>query len=340
MVNCLHRAYISAFLARYPHVPTPSLEFYFQRFQKLRVASTRAHGEAPYKPALLLAVIEGIEAGTITENRIEITAELIATFKTICQALSTSTHFTASNFALPFYHLASDGFWYLRTWPGLDVLLTKSHSIRSFGHLREVVQCASLDETLWQLLTVPASREALRTALLQRYFAQTQFRYRPAAGAEALATIRNQMLEEPAAVYRMHATSSDELDTVVRSSVFKRLVLEAYDSTCAVSGLKLLSTRTGTAPLLDACHIVPWALTQDDTLPNGIALCPNLHRAFDRHLFWVDDDYRVQLATNFSELAGVTHGISQFAGCQLHLPKERFWWPQLKNFQNQRLPAY
>ena len=288
----------------------------------------------------MLAVIEGIEAGTILENRIEITAELIAAFKAICQELSASTHFTASNFALPFYHLTSDGFWHLRTWPGLEVLLNKSHSIRSFGHLREVVQYACLDEALWQLLAEPVSRAALRATLLQRYFPQTQFRYRPAAGAEALATIRQQMLEEPAAVYRKHVAVSDELDTVVRSSVFKRLVLDAYDSTCAVSGLKLLSTRTGTAPLLDACHIVPWALTQDDTLPNGVALCPNLHRAFDRHLFWVDDDYRVQLTADFGELAGGAHGISQFAGRQLQLPKDPAWWPRLENFQSQRAPTF
>ncbi len=50
---------------RLPYVSTLLPEFYFQRFQKLRVASSRAHGEAPYKPALLLAVIEGIEVGNL-----------------------------------------------------------------------------------------------------------------------------------------------------------------------------------------------------------------------------------------------------------------------------------
>lgn len=318
----------------------PILEFYTARFQKLRVATTRAHGEVPYKPALLLAVIEGVEAGSISQNSIEITAELISAFKAICQELSASPHFTANKFALPFYHLSSDGFWHLHTWPGLEVLLTKSHSISSFGHLREVVQYACFDEALWQLLAVSASRAALRITLLQRYFPQTQFRYRPAAGAEALITIQNQMLEEPVAVYRKHVAASDELDAVVRSSVFKRLVLDAYDSTCAVSGLKLLSTRTGTAPLLDACHIVPWAISYDDTLSNGVALCPNLHRAFDRHLFWVDDEYRVQLTDHFGEVAGVAYGISQFAGRQLQLPKESKWWPRLENLQKQRLPSF
>ncbi|MBF9141258.1 hypothetical protein [Hymenobacter properus] len=64
---------------------------------------------------------------------------------------------------MPFYHLRSDGFWHLHTWPGLDILLTKSNSVRSFRHLRDVVAYATLDADLW-LLQVPAHRAALTQA--------------------------------------------------------------------------------------------------------------------------------------------------------------------------------
>jgi len=312
------------------------LDPYIVHFQKLRVASSRQHGEAPYKPALLLAVLEGVEAGTIRDNRILITPELIAGFKAICQDLSTSRLFTANSFALPFYHLTSDGFWHLRTWPGLEVLLTSSRSVKSFRNLREVVQYAYLNDALWQLLTVPASRAVLRQTLLARYFPQTKGRYRLTAGVEALNTIERQMLEESAAIYRTHLpATADELEKEVRSGVFKRLVLAAYDSTCAVSGLKLINTASAHAPLLDACHIVPWAVSHDDTLPNGLALCPNLHRAFDRHLFWVDEDYRVRLSPSFGELTGGDYGVQRFDGQQLRLPKKREWWPGQENLAQQ-----
>ena len=43
---------------------------------------------------------------------------------------------------------------------------------------------------------------------------------------------------------------------------------------------------------------------------NGVALCPNLHRAFDRHLFWIDADYRVR----------------RFEGQALRLPHRPEWW--------------
>ncbi|WP_262905876.1 hypothetical protein [Hymenobacter terricola] len=206
--------------------------------------------------------------GSIQGNRIEITPGLIAAFKAICTDLGTSALFTAANFALPFYHLRSDGFWHLHTWPGLEILLTRLGSIRSFRHLRDVVAYAALDADLWLLLQEPAQRAALTQALLTRYFPQTQGRYRARAGEQALADIRRQMLEEPAALYRHHVVPADELDLTVRSGVFKRVALEAHDYTCAVSGLKLLSTRSSPVPLLDACHIVPWAVSHDDTLPN------------------------------------------------------------------------
>ena len=244
------------------------LPTYLHRFQHLRVASSRLHGEAPYKPALLLAVLEGVAEGSIQHNRIEITPELLAAFKANCADLSTSRLFTAANFALPFYHLHSEGFWHLHTWPGLELLLTRSGSVSSFRHLREVISHASLTPDLWALVSQPGPRAALAQALLTRYFPQTQGRYRPQAGAETVNGIRCQLLEEPAADYRTHALQADELELAVRSGLFKRVVLDAYDNTCAVSGLQLISTRSSPVPLLDACHIVPWAVSHDDTLPN------------------------------------------------------------------------
>ena len=309
---------------------------YLQRFQKLRVARSRQHGEAPYKPALLLAVLEGIAEGSIQGNRIEITPELLAAFRAICTDLGTSSYFGAGSFALPFYHLSGDGFWHLHPWPGRAVLLTTSNSPRRLRHLREVLAYASLDPELWQLLQEPTHRTALRQALLTRYFPQTQGYYRARAGQEVLATIEQQMLAEPAAHYRTHLHLTDELDLAVRSGVFKRTVLAAYDYTCAVSGLQLLSTRGNPAPLLDACHIVPWTLTHDDTLPNGLALTPTLHRAFDRHLFWIDADYRIRVANDFQELAGAEHGLRRFEGQALRLPRRAEWWPSRENLEQQQ----
>lgn len=65
-------------------------------------------------------------------------------------------------------------------------------------------------------------------------------------------------------------------------------------------------------------------------------LCPNLHRAFDRHLFWIDGEYRVCVAEGLSELGGHDYGVQRFNGKQLNgkqlrLPKVQAWWPKVEN---------
>lgn len=315
-----------------------NLPSYLARLTKLRVDARTVGGvrlESPYKPALLLAVLEGVEEQTIRDNRIEITPELITAFKAYCQLLSPGPEYAGSPFQLPFFHLQSSGFWHLHARPGQELVLTSSKSVRSFGHLRDVIAYASVDAALWDLLTQPMTREEIRQVLLARYFPLTRHYFRPRAGQEKLDDLGRQMLEEPAAVYRRAVDVADEAEVLVRSAVFGREVLRAYQSTCAVSGLQLLST-TGAAPLLDACHIVPWSVSHDDTIGNGLALCPNLHRAFDRHLFWVDGDYRVRVAEGFGELGGHDYGVQRFNGQQLRLPKVRAWWPRVENLQAQR----
>ncbi|PJJ48536.1 HNH endonuclease [Hymenobacter chitinivorans] len=308
------------------------LPHYLTRFRKLKT-SKLAGEEAPYKPALLLAVLEGLEDGSVQANQIVITPELLAAFQSNCRDLSTSGRFRANNFALPFYHLTGDGFWHLRTHFGQPLVLTSSGSPRSLGHLRQVVAYASFDEPLWLLLQDRATRHVFRDALLDRYFPQTRLRYRPTAGPEALRVLGQQMLQEPAAVYQTHINLADEVETAVRSAVFKREVLKAYNFTCAISGLQLISTSTtAPAPLLDACHIVPWAISHDDTIGNGLALTPTLHRAFDRHLLRIDQDYRVRVASSFRELRGAEHGLLQFEGQKLRLPERREWWPRKEGF--------
>ncbi|UOQ73550.1 HNH endonuclease [Hymenobacter cellulosilyticus] len=310
----------------------PDLSHYLTRFCKLKTSKLGGE-EAPYKPALLLAVLEGIEDGSIQDNQIVITPELLAAFQSNCRDLSTSERFRANNFALPFYHLTGDGFWHLRTHFGQPLLLTTSGSPRSLGHLRQVVAYAAFDAELWLLLQDTATRHTFRDALLSRYFPQTRYHYRPSAGPEALRELSQQMLQEPAALYQTHLNLTDEVDTFMRSGTFKRVVLEAYNYTCAISGLQLISTGTSAvAPLLDACHIVPWSISHDDTIGNGLALTPTLHRAFDRHLLRIDQDYRVRVAGSFRELRGQEHGLLQFEGQQLRLPERREWWPRKEGF--------
>ena len=83
--------------------------------------------------------------------------------------------------------------------------------------------------------------------------------------------------------------------------------------------------------MIDACHIVPFSESYDDTISNGIALCPNLHRAFDRGLISIDENYRVLVNPVFSESGISSHSIMQFKGQQIKLPDKQRYFPAQEN---------
>ncbi|EOR95927.1 hypothetical protein ADIARSV_0877 [Arcticibacter svalbardensis MN12-7] len=52
---------------------------------------------------------------------------------------------------------------------------------------------------------------------------------------------------------------------------------------------------------IDACHIMPFSVSHDDIVNNGLALCPNLHRAFDRGLITIESAYSIVTSKHINE---------------------------------------
>lgn len=72
---------------------------------------------------------------------------------------------------------------------------------------------------------------------------------------------------------------------VQREAKFRDGVLVAYDHRCALSGLAVGTSPSRAYGLLDAAHIRPVGNQGADTIANGLALTPTLHRMFDKGLF-------------------------------------------------------
>ena len=89
-------------------------------------------------------------------------------------------------------------------------------------------------------------------------------------------------------------------------------------------------TTTANAQFVDACHIVPFSISKNDTITNGISLCPNLHRAFDRGLITIDSNYRVKVSPNFTEKDS-PYSLKQFEGHEIILPTITSPYPLLEN---------
>lgn len=108
--------------------------------------------------------------------------------------------------------------------------------------------------------------------------------------------------------------------TRVGQSFFRSAVLTSYNWTCCVTGLQ------GQA-LLNASHIVPWAVDRRNRVNPSNGLCLNaLHdRAFDRGLMTISEDYRVIFAEELkkNEHESLNALVLRYEGGKLAMP-ERF----------------
>jgi putative restriction endonuclease len=82
----------------------------------------------------------------------------------------------------------------------------------------------------------------------------------------------------------------------IRSANFRGHVLDAYDNTCAVTGLKIVNGGGKTEA--QAAHIWPVADSGPDIVQNGVALSATAHWLFDRHLISFDDNLCLLVSHN------------------------------------------
>jgi len=115
-----------------------------------------------------------------------------------------------------------------------------------------------------------------------------------------------------------------EVQIRLHQAHFRRNVLQAYRDRCCTCSLR-------ERRLLDAAHITSDRdINGDPVVSNGLAMCPSHHRAFDRHLFSVDSEYRVSVHADrleFPQSDAVRHLLDRFHGNQIILPKERHFYP-------------
>jgi len=77
----------------------------------------------------------------------------------------------------------------------------------------------------------------------------------------------------------------------VRDRAFRKQVLEAYDSTCAITGLQFFNG--GGRAEVQAAHIKPVEHDGPDSIRNGLALSGTVHWMFDRGLISLGENFEV-----------------------------------------------
>lgn len=304
---------------------------YARRFAGLRTDKSRARWsevtfhQAPYKPLLLLSVLDLFEQDEIETNLIEITPDLGELFAQYC---STVLPFDRpGNLALPFFHLQSDDFWHLLPRQGKEQALGSASQIRSLSRLRETAFGARLDEALYEILHVQESRDLLRSVLIETYFApeiRGSLIERGAVNREAFLYSKELLdLKGPQPV---EETVAEEVyRPAARHQGFRRAVVTAYVHRCALCGIRVQTLDGHT--VVAAAHIVPWSASYDDRPANGMALCRTCHWTFDEGLLRVSSTYEILASDQLRVFSNLPGYLTNLEGRGIVRPIEEAYWP-------------
>lgn len=80
-----------------------------------------------------------------------------------------------------------------------------------------------------------------------------------------------------------------------RDPKFPKLILSLYGNQCACCGLKI-NFKNNTPLSMEAAHIKWKARGGECNEHNGLALCPTHHYTFDRGIWTLNSDYRIELS--------------------------------------------
>lgn len=307
------------------------IDRYIKSLSNLRSDTSRSRWtaatkfRAPHKPLLLLSVIDLITQGIIKTNFIEFTPDLGELFTSYWFRVMPTDQ--RPNVVLPFFHLSSDIFWRLDPRPGMEAVLAATRQIKGVAQLKEIVLGAKLDDELYTLLCLKEPCNLLRTVIIENYFAsdlhaglveqgiinQEAFLY----SQDLLEQSRHQQVKE--------VTETEKYAPTVRDQGFRRAIVNVYDHRCAVCGIRMLTPDGHT--VVAAAHIVPWSLTRNDAVQNGMALCRLCHWTFDEGLIGVSATYAVIVSKQLTSNHNIPSHMMTLTGRGIIGPSEQLLWP-------------
>ena len=139
----------------------------FQHYarQILSIRQAKIYGEVILaKPVLLLAIIDAIDNNIFANNQFVINDWLEEQYNSLMRLYAKGSQFDeTTGIEKPFWHLETDGFWHLNYQGKRN---SKSHT-PSKAWLKENVEFAYFDESLWILLQNKVWRTKLRDYIIE-----------------------------------------------------------------------------------------------------------------------------------------------------------------------------
>lgn len=143
-----------------------SLTYYENRFRSLNPNSAKGHVR-PHKMCMLLAVMDLVEQGEITENRIYFNDNLKQAFSSRFEQFKKSNDQNTP--VLPYYHLRSSGFWHHKVKADQNVLYDSIEKSTSERKVRDSIEYVHVDDELFEYFRSSIARQCLSIALAENF---------------------------------------------------------------------------------------------------------------------------------------------------------------------------
>ena len=141
---------------------------YIQLLSSLHT-NTQKGVKAPHKAIMLLSVIDLVEYGVITTNKIEFSERLEKQFQHNWSRYVGLSNVFQPRVGTPFWHLHYEPFWKLVPYEGGDetIAMWLQGNPYSPGTTRKYIRYAEVDQDLFNLLQDETNRAKFRTALIK-----------------------------------------------------------------------------------------------------------------------------------------------------------------------------
>ena len=126
--------------------------------------------------------------------------------------------------------------------------------------------------------------------------------------------------------------SNDAVSSLFNAVSFRDFVMVGYNNLCAITGTVI---RYENYMNLEAAHIKPRSHGGLYLPNNGMALCRDMHWAFDKGFFTLDDDLKVVVHPKIN-----SDFLHQYNGKKIRVPANPFFVPDLSNVKYHRENVY
>lgn len=285
----------------------------------LRVDRKGGHA-APHQPCLLLAIICEIQAGHVTSPRILIDTRLIARYYDIFETVTGERQ--RARPWMPMWALrnrdgASGKLWRPEYWDSIRHIADQMGQPKSIKQIEQRFSAASLDPALFSAVSNSQTAREACALLASQYLSWDKDAYRRLQDYLATALTSGEYEQH---TERLMGSVEETRQQYARSTAFRSLVLEAYDYRCAASRLRYITPDY--RYLVEAAHLLPFSISQDDRPTNGLALTPNLHWAMDNHLIAPGPDHLWHVSPAVDALVADNRWLCELNQQPLVLPQD------------------